>query len=241
MSNRKTNANRKNNRASRRKQSSNKISGEYRGVGTQNKLLVVPPSLGNFGFPDRYRTRLRFCKGTFISLSSVAFGSVRFRPSSAYDVDPTIASAAIPGYQELANVYASYRVLSSSIKVEAANPSNAVMPKITVAPTNQDPGVSPTANYVNALSQQPYARYQNIGLVGSPRAIVKNKMTTERIFGSKAALFDDAFASVTNSVPVNNWWWVIGVNAASVIALNIYIDVEIDIWVEFFNRFALQS
>jgi hypothetical protein len=52
--------------------------------------------------------------------------------------------------------------------------------------------------------------------------------------------FDDNFASATNSIPANNWFWAIGLYSQANIPTNpIRLDVQLSVGVEFFNRKVL--
>jgi hypothetical protein len=68
---------------------------------------------------------------------------------------------------------------------------------------------------------------------------LSTRMSTEKIFGSKAVYFDDNFSSLVTTIPANNWYWFIGVIAATTVAssaLTVTISVEIELDVEFFCR-----
>jgi len=186
--------------------------------------------------PDRYRTNLRYWKSISFNFIASTVASARFRPSSAFDVDPLIGGTAMAGFTELAGLYASYRVLSSKIIVEAVNTSAANPVSLMVCPVNIDPGASPISSYVLALREQPYGKFKMLGLSGCPPTRLNSVMSTEKIYGSKSTLFDDNFSSPSNSSPANNWFWVvagfIGVLDPSLSWLQVNIDVD----VEFFDR-----
>jgi hypothetical protein len=201
-----------------------------------NAMLRIPKS-PKLIMPDRFYTTTRYWKFPSISLAIANFGAIRFSPSSAYDVDPTVGSTAMSGYAELAAFYGSYRVLKSTIRCEFINNSAIVPLMCIVCPLNIDPGATPTTNVIQEWKEQPYSVSRASGLVGSPNVVLTRTMTTERIFGSKMVYFDDAFQAATNNVPANNWWWAIGIFSNSVIATNpINISVTIDVSTEFFNR-----
>jgi hypothetical protein len=75
-------------------------------------------------------------------------------------------------------------------------------------------------------------------MIGAPPCVVSREMSTERIFGSKMVYFDDAFQSVINTIPANNWFWAIGLLTPSLVAapLTVTLVWEIEMGVEFFDR-----
>jgi hypothetical protein len=160
----------------------------------------------------------------------------RFSPSNAFDVDPLLGGTNMSGFTEMSSLFSTYRVLDSTIKVETTNPSTTQPVVSFLAPVNVDPGAAPSAAYILSIKEQPYSTAKSIGLLGAPLATIGSKMSTERIFGSKAALFDDAFAAPVTGSPANNWFWVIGLYAFNVIPAAIFSTVTIDVDVEFFNR-----
>jgi len=162
--------------------------------------------------------------------------AIRFSPSSAYDVDPLVASTAMSGFAELATLYNSYRVLGSQCKVtflttSAANPVN-----VSLTPTNLDPGASPSSAYVFAAKEQPYAKFGTTGLTGSPPLKLNSSLTTERMYGSRAVLFDDSFAALVTTVPTNNWWWVISAYSYVLDPSLSWVTIIIETDVEFYDR-----
>jgi len=200
-----------------------------------NALQKIPRSPGLI-MPDRYYTNTRFWKFPSISLSVNNFGAIRFSPTSAFDVDPTVGSTAMSGYNELAAFYGSYRVLMSKCKIEVINNSGTVPIMCILVPLNVDPGPSPTSFVIQEWKEQPYSKSKCSNLVGAPNTVISSKMTTEKIYGSKTVYFDDNFASPTNTIPANNWWWAIGLFTNAVIAGPINIAVTIDVGTEFYDR-----
>jgi hypothetical protein len=205
-----------------------------------NNLQKIPRQVGLI-LPDRYRTNLRYWKSVSFDLTAVFSAGVRFRPSAAYDVDPLLATTAMSGFSELALLYGSYRVLSSRIRVESVNTSNANPRTLIVCPVNIDPGAAPTTAYVLASKEQPYSKAKMSGLSGSPQTIVSNVMSTEKMYGSKSVLFDDNFSSVSNSTPNNNWYWFVSTYSNILDPSLVWAQITIDVDVEFFDRSFLPT
>jgi len=191
--------------------------------------------------PDRYRTTLRYWKTIQLDTSASNVASARWRPSAAFDVDPLIASTAMSGFAELAALYGTYRVLSSKIRVEMVNTSNGNPRTLIVSCPNIDPGVAPSASYILASKEQPYSKFKMSGLSGSPQTVILSKMSTEKIYGSKSVLFDDAFSSPTNGVPLNNWFWVVSIYSFNLDPNTCWLNITIEVDVEFYDRSFLAN
>jgi hypothetical protein len=224
-----------------KKNRNNKASKGWDGaLSISNTEQRIPRQVGLI-LPDRYRTNLRFWKQVSLNFVANNAVSIRFRPSSAFDVDPVVASTAMSGFVELSALYNSYRVLSSKIRTEAVTTSAANPVNIYVAPVNFDPGATPSAANILALREQPYAKSRLIGLSGSPSIKINSTMSTEKIYGSKMALFDDNFAAPITASPNNNWYWQIGAYSFVLDPSLTWVTITIEVDVEFYDRNFLQN
>lgn len=208
---------------------------------TSNALTRLPKSVTNI-VPDRMYTRLRFIGYGNLSITTITtVASARYRPSSAFDVDPLLGSTSTPGFAELAAFYSNYRTTSSRCRIVANNASAQQGALITLTPLNVDPGVSPSVAVINSWIEQPYAKSKICGTAGSPAVTIVSEMSTEKIFGSKMVYLDDNFQSLVTTSPVNNWYWAISattpIGPSSTQTVNVLIDIELG--VEFFSRKAL--
>jgi len=192
----------------------------------------------NFIMPDKLQTRLSW-NGiqSLVVTTGNASAAYRYRPTAAYDIDPLLGTTAMPGYGELAQFYGSYRVVQSRLNVQICSPTTGTA-SCVIVPLNQDPGASPTIGTIRGWAASPYNRYKIVPASGSPPTIFDETMSTEKMFGTKAVYFDDNFASLTNTVPTNNWFWGVGVLLPVAVGGNqgytLLVKVEVD--VEFFNR-----
>jgi hypothetical protein len=204
----------------------------FQRINQGDTLITIPKSVGTF-MPDRLKTTLRFWKSQAIPLTSLTYGSVRFSPSAAFDMDPTVGSATAAGFNELAAIYSSYRVTESSALAEIVNTGDS--PCVgTLLPTNLDPGASPVANWVISSREQPYAVSKTGSLAGGPVCRLTQSMTTQKLFGNPMTKYDDNFAALVTAIPVNNWYWVVTLYVLAVspqaIIVNFYMEVEIDFY-----------
>lgn len=209
-------------------------------INKKNPSNAVLPYRGSqLIIQDKQRTCLRFWKSQAQTLSStVPVISYRFVPSSAYDVDPAVASTAMPGFQEFANLYSSYRVLGSRCTVEVGNSSSTVC-ELILCPTNQDPGGAPLANVIIAAKAQPYAVSKMVPAVGAPPTKVVCSMTTTKLYGSNMTRTDDKFSSLVTGVPENNWYWFIGLYSQATANSSLTMNFTIDVDLEFYDRKVL--
>jgi len=191
--------------------------------------------------PDKLQTRLVWSGIQQITVASGFHTSYRYMPSAAFDVDPALGSTAMPGYGELAQFYGSYRVVQSTIKVQIVSPTTGTASAV-VLPMNQDPGATPSFATVAAYPGSPYSQYKIVPASSAPPTTFEMTMSSEKIFGSKAVYFDDAFSALTNAVPSNNWYWAIGIiTPTSVTSQGYTLMVKLEVDVEFFNRNFLIS
>lgn len=206
--------------------------------GGREAVMVIPRSV-NCVISDRVRTTLRYRTEVPINMSVVPQQGIRFQPSGAYDVDPSLGGSTMKGFLEFSQFFASYRVRSSYCKVQVVNPGLTTPFLLTLLPLNVDPGGSPTPLIVQDYREQPYAVCSLTALRGGPITTLEQSMTTQKMYGSNQVLYDNSFSSGVTAVPINNWYWAIGFDAPTVIpssegAVIAYVYVEIDL--EFYDR-----
>lgn len=207
---------------------------------TPNAVQTIPRSV-RLIMPDRMITNLKFWKAGIFDLSAQNTSAVRYRPSSAFDIDPLIGSTAMPGFVEFSAFYGSYRVVSSKCVVEGNNPSVTDNVMYSLGAVNVDPGSSPSSAYVIASHLNPYFRAKTAPLNGGPLVRLNHSMSTEKIYGSKSVYFDDNFSSIVTTSPVNNWYWVLTCYSLSLLSNDVQFTIKIEVDVEFFDRSFLFS
>jgi len=154
----------------------------------QKLSQVMPVVASNFRslslvFPPRMNVKLKYWGIQVLSLAAATNANYRWRPTAAFDIDPALGGTSMAGFAELAGFYASYRVVSSRIKVTLANPSVLGTITMIVLPMNADPTNSFSAANVIASVGNPYAKTKLVGLLGAPPTVIQNVMTTTKIFG----------------------------------------------------------
>jgi len=194
--------------------------------------------------PDRY-----YCKLTYTDFSATTIPATgqlfnrRYRPTSAFDIDPLLGNTSCPGFNEFATLYQSYRVTWSRCELRISPGGGALPTLVTLVPLNVDLGSGPTFATATSLADQTYAKSKVAGAPGSPTISLRMEMSTEKIVGSKQVYFDDNYTSLVTTSPVNNWYWNISgiITSAASSSSTFYIETKIHIGVEFFDRKQLPN
>jgi len=198
------------------------------------RFRAMPPSLvTNLVYMDTQHSPLNNAGSTF--------ASIRFRPSSAFDVDPTIGGTSMPGFNELAGVYGRYRMLSFKASVIASNLEDFPVNFIVFA-SNFDLG----NNYslVQSMFGNSFARYKYLSPKGGmDRATVRTPWwKTEHIVGTDAVNVDTDFTANISNSPVNNTYLNIGIwtgNGGTLLVNGIGLQVVITAQYRFYEGFHL--
>jgi hypothetical protein len=209
-------------------------------------MTKIPKSI-NLVFPDKMTVRLKYTASTLINIPvATGYNFLYYTPTSAYDVDPTVGSTAMPGFSEMATFYSTYRVVKSGLKVDAILPSTDGIPGnsciMVIVPLNASPTASTYLNVVGWRGNT-YSQSRLLPITANPVRLAAS-MTTEKIYGSRAIYYDDNFASPVTTVPNNNWYWGIGFTSDALPPLatfDVSVYVQVDADVEFFARKRLNA
>lgn len=217
------------------KQSKRKSSKQKRST----RKKVITRSLGTI-MSDRVLVTLKYYELGSCSLAATAAQGFRFSPSSCYDVNPLIGGTTMSGFNQLAQFYNKYRAHSSTCVLESSSPSATVPIWLTTLPMNTDPGSTPASALLTYASENRYAKSKFTSLVGGPVTSIHNAMSTVKITGNPNALKDEETASLVNTIPVNNWYWLIVFTSGQLIpTVQINWIFRMTVVVEFFDRTAL--
>jgi len=149
------------------------------------------------GFPDCTRASLKYT----IPFQQTATGAGQINSlrmtSNAYDVDAALASTAMSYFSELAAVYSRFRTLGMRYRFEVSNQEAYALSMIYGFMTNSVSSGSLGQNYAG----NPYMHSEILSPInGSNSTMIYNgRITTERLFGTQAALYDDLFTGSTTS------------------------------------------
>jgi len=190
--------------------------------------------------PDRLRAQLCFVDTQNGVLNNVGgnTGARRYKPTSAYDIDPTLGGTAMAGFNEWAALYDYYRVLAYTIEWSMNNQETFGVMVYSV-PLNTDPGAAPSATAVHGQIMQPYCVRKFLSGVtgGNSDAEVKITIDSRQFVGVSAQRNDDSYASAVTTSPTNNIWHSIGIFSPGNVFVNGVSFVTIFVLeVEFYDR-----
>ncbi len=192
---------------------------------------------GTVGCPDSVRLILRYGMMTTASTTLGNLYSYQFRGNSVFDPDYTGGGAQPNYYDNWSQMYNSYVVLSSKIKIEVLN-LTATNPVLV--------GVYPAYNTALAASISDlvgmrYAQAKSImGTGNAVKATLTSSMSTAQIFGipELAVTADDLYSSVvtTNPASAQQWYWtILAQDESGTTTLNLQLRVVLEYDVKFFD------
>jgi hypothetical protein len=198
------------------------------------EVVVIPRSLG--WAPRRVRASLLYHAFGVVNNAGITHANVRYTPTFAYDIDPLLASTAMPGFTEWGAIYRFYRTFSSEIKVTFSN-KEAFPITSCICPVNFDPTAN-TANFANYFSSR-LAKTAAAGpLTGNGVNKLSNMFTTADIGGVASVQTLDSYCAQTSgaAAPGNNWYWFVGIlTDGSLLVNGVFFDVALTVDVEFFE------
>lgn len=181
--------------------------------------------------PTQYNTRLKYLVYDVVTNVGGVQASVRFR-NEAYDVDPALASTAMPGFAELAAFYQRYRTLRLGYKFSAGN---AEAFNIVVLH-----GFAKTSIAAASLNLQyagnPYFQTAILGpATGQNRGIFQQERSVVDIAGTEQALYDDIYTGSTTSATLATagtvycYFGIIAPAALTAAGVNLCVEVTLEL------------
>jgi hypothetical protein len=207
----------------------------------ESYVLIVPRQLG--WCAPRYRCSLRYHGNITINNAGFTAANVRYIPTFAYDVDPTVGSTAMPGFTELGTLYRVYRVNGAQISCSFSN-REAFPVEVYVSAVNSDPGANYSVGTAQTYCAQRTSKSMEIGpLTGNGIGTLKDRQLTSRFGGAVNTLTTDFYVGTTGgTAPSNNWYWTVGViSVPSNLSAGVQLRVVMDIDLEFFEVSAPAS
>jgi hypothetical protein len=121
--------------------------------------------------------------------------SIRFR-NDAYDVDPALASTAMPGFVELGQIYSRFRTIGMKYKFSAANQEAFSLTVIHGFSGSSIASGSLSITYAG----NPMFSTSILGpLTGQNRGVFRGNRSVRAIAGTDQPLFDDIYTGSTTS------------------------------------------
>lgn len=218
-----------------KKKNKRKVGGRKKSLNrTSNAGAQIVRVQNGFWAPARIATTLRFSKFVTLSAAAATAANVRFVPTFAYDIDPTVGSTAMAGFTEYAGMYRFYRVQASKIHCAFAN-VQAFNVIAYVIPSNVDPG----ANFNSTTAQQQlantYCRQCILGpLTGANHQNIISRMSTAKYGGAWDEDVIDNYCGLTSgTTPTNNWYWTVGIVGTANVSTGCDVLVTLDVSIEF--------
>jgi hypothetical protein len=220
-------------------------------------ILYNPCSVASHNvIAPRYVTSLQHAfTGTLSTSNTYEFGvsgNSAYKPSNVVTVSPcgnfigagtgalypnttALGSLQPNGFGVLAyNLYGSYRVRASSIKVTA---TCATVPiRVTVVPVSTYAYLSSTDG--QAAQSQPYSKTKLVLPNGTGRdATIYHKMDTPTIYGISETQMkaDEKFAALVSTSPVQAWTWITYIdncfnNSNCSVTCEVQVNYEVEFW-----------
>lgn len=191
------------------------------------------------GFPQKMYVKLVYTERYDAHTNSAVYDKVVFRGNGCYDPNQSGVGHQPMYWDTYTTIYSSYRVLASSIKVNAVNHSGGSALQYCIYPSI----AIDTVTDISEAREQPYARTSALIGVGavSPDGNgygTKHYMKTRRTFGITKAQFGSSnWASAINTNPSSQWYWNILAQALNSSAATPWsANIKIIYYVEFFDR-----
>jgi len=206
----------------------------------QNKLVILNEA-GRFA-PSDYICILRWVDQTTVR-TNTGNPAMNWRiRSSAFDPDPVLGTGAIPGFAELANLYASYKVLRMDATVQMANfeASNVIL---TIWPSIVGLNVNSLALAdVLEYSANPRAKRMIMGTANAQNRATVHSSAVGMVLEGDLFRYDPNYTSSTSGNPNAPYYFNI---ALAMLSGNFTVGIQqvttIEYRIRFFNNRQLES
>lgn len=172
-----------------------------------------------------------------------ATGTYVFRANSCFDPDFSVGGHQPLYFDQYSAVYDHYRVVGSSIKVDAVTPSGVNAMYFVVFPSTISIGLTDTLQSV--YEQQRAGAPVFLPIARRRGSRIKKYASTRQVMGiTKSQMYGDEYAARTVNNPTNEWYWNLlsEPDDATTTGQLVYCTVKIVQYVQFFDRIiAAQS
>lgn len=193
---------------------------------------------GTVGIPDSIRTILRIT-GTIAPATTLGnLYSYQFRGNSCYDPDYTGTGAQPTYFDNYMNMYNSYVVLSSKLRLEVINVTSNNNPVLVGAYPAYNTSLGTTA--LDCASMRYASALSSVNSGNAVKSTLSLSMSTAQQFGipEEAVITDDLYSGTGTSSPAaaQTWYWTVFAQAeAGTSTLSGVIRWTIDYDVKFFD------
>lgn len=193
--------------------------------------------------PDRLRVKLTYNDQIPRSSSLGAEDIYQFSTNDIFDPNVTASGTQPTGFDQLGNLYTSWRVIASSIRVDFVNLDVDDGLFMCVVPCDSQSTTNLTQ--LNQAMRLPYAKQGYMGIAsGASKCTISNYINNMKLTGDKGYMTDDQYAggSLTSAqvAPLKKGAWNILARTASTGSAYSYVfNARLTYYVEFYNRVIL--
>lgn len=184
--------------------------------------------------PPEFDTKLSYHVQNVVTNIAGTQASIRFG-TNAYDVDPAIASTAMPGFVEFAAFYSRFRTLGIRYKFSVANQEAF---SLTIIHGFSCAAIA-SGSVAITYAGNPLMKSTIVGpLTGINTKTLTGSATVTKITGTNQPLFDDLYTGSTssNTLPTasTRWAYCAIIAPAALTAAGLLVTVEIELTIRFY-------
>lgn len=214
----------------------------YRGKRRAKYNKAVITHIKGQGIPDMISVKLNYVEQvTIASVGGNPYMLYTFAGNSLFDPNVTGTGHQPMYFDQYAALYARYRVVASSFKIDVINVSGVSAMYYVVEPNT----IQSTTTDLSTLYEQSRSGAPRIVPVASRIASrMKRYVSTRKVCGlTKTQMYDDTFSALVTANPGNLWYWNLLFGSLDGTAeIDGYFVVKITYYCQFFDRvLATQS
>jgi len=196
---------------------------------------------------DRQLVKLRYVDTDtpVLSATGLLFKANTYKINSPYDVNNSVGSTAMPGFNEWATLYTRYRVGFCKVTARFVNPCTFPIYCGLYFNASSTPGLT-TWDAYRELQSQPFNRTKLCGPVGSNNMVnLKIAYPIWKLLGNKQQYNSDtSYQSVTGTNPIIIYYcntYVLSPDGITNITASVTVQCEVTMYCALFNRAVIYS
>jgi len=208
---------------------------------TYNKIQSVIVRTPGVAVPDRMFVKLSYMDtdSRFLASAGNAFGYIRYKSNSLFDVNPLLLSSTVPGFTELSTLYEEYRVHAVKITVRFCNQES--FPSVVLVwPTDADQATLLSQQYLQEMCGNYLARFKHVSSKGgADRGAISLYVSHAKLIGTRNFNTDTTYSALVTNNPANLMWMNIGcysMDNSVYTSVSIPFEMKMTLYSEFFNR-----
>jgi hypothetical protein len=175
-----------------------------------------------------------------VANAGVSQAAIELKSNDAYDVDPALGSTETYGFDQYAQLYSYYRVISYSYVITVTNNSglgtdSPIM--MYVLNTNTQPSLSGSRYDLYSTNPHCQSKLLSLPYAAGSNHTMRGTHPISRIVGSKVPETDDSYRGLTTGSPSDLTWLSLAIeNPTSGVGVNIVYDMKLVMNVRFYGR-----